>query len=380
MIIYVVGENEAVKREIEATLIACQADPPRVVDFSSASMAILAGELVILVLSGHQEAGLKALKLMSDTLGGISLRKAASKRVVAVGPPDAQLILQAMRNGVTDYLDQAKIQADLKQWFEDQKSTDNLMAHLREPGRIISVLPAGGGVGASTLAANLAVAMATPDHPVALVDLDLIGGALHAFFDLKPQYSVADLCAQADTLTIASLGKHMARHPDGVYLLGAPKRIVEAPQVTPQAIDRTLRMMRGFFPFTVLDLGLALSDTHLTCLGLSDQIIFVTRLDFTTQCTSLRVLEFLSECGIPSDRIKPVVSRFGRPREMHPNQASKLMGYPIYHSILEDPITTQVAQNLGQPFMSQKLNIKLTQQVAELTEKLKKSFSNQHPA
>lgn len=148
----------------------------------------LGPELLILVFSSGPEVGLAALSEVRRTLPDTD--------ILVVGPGhEAQLILEALHLGADEYLDQAMLSRDLERALVRLKSRRKNDGVKRcEPGKVISVLAPSGGSGASTLVANMGVALAKKYGQCGLFDLNLCSGDLAALLNLKPRYSFADLC------------------------------------------------------------------------------------------------------------------------------------------------------------------------------------------
>ena len=82
-----------------------------------------------------------------------------------------------------------------------------------------------GGVGVTSLAANLALALESLHQRVALVDLDLQTGGSAVFLNLDPEVTIMALVRLEQKLDSIQLESALTKHPSGVYLLAAPKRI-----------------------------------------------------------------------------------------------------------------------------------------------------------
>ena len=93
-------------------------------------------------------------------------------------------------------------------------------------GEVITVCGARGGLGATTVAVNLAFKLAALTRgEIALVDLDLQRGDVAAFLDLNPVNSLANLATATSPIDQTFLAGTLTRHPDGVFVLPAPTEI-----------------------------------------------------------------------------------------------------------------------------------------------------------
>src|SRR5947209_4325950 len=170
-------------------------------------------EVIAVILSPDPERGLEALRTVrSLATGGC---------VLAVGQAsEPKLILRALHEGADHYLDQAELETGLEAALERRRTKHEGSA---PAGRLVAVLAASGGSGASTLAVNVAAVLARDHGQCALLDLKPGRGDLAALLDLKPAFHLADLCVNACRLDQAMFEKALARHESGVHLLASPQ-------------------------------------------------------------------------------------------------------------------------------------------------------------
>ena len=87
----------------------------------------------------------------------------------------------------------------------------------RPQGKIISIYSGKGGVGCTTLAVNIALALNSQDTPAVLVDADLQFGDVTAFLNQQARYSIADIAAQVDDLDNELLNEVLLLHEESGY-------------------------------------------------------------------------------------------------------------------------------------------------------------------
>src|SRR6202158_4378480 len=142
--------------------------------------------------------------------------------VFAIGPmTQPQLIVNAMRAGVREYIERPTTTTDLLEAFV------RLTATRRKPGRgtsrgtVFTIVNAKGGCGSTTVAVNLALALQSVHHSTALIDLAPLGHrALH--LNLKPAFTVSDAITNLHRLDSSLLDSFMARHERGLQVLAGP--------------------------------------------------------------------------------------------------------------------------------------------------------------
>ncbi|OJW18908.1 MAG: hypothetical protein BGO49_17825 [Planctomycetales bacterium 71-10] len=300
-----------------------------------------------------------------DILGRIA--PAAGGGLLAVGPTsDARFVLQALRAGVRDYLDRAELEVELAA----------ALKRLAEPraaaslGRVVAVLGAGGGAGASTIAANLAAALAAEHRSAGLVDMKLETGDLAALLDLKPTFSLADLCRNAATFDRVMLERTLARHESGVALLAAPARVADAALVRAEGVARAIDLARAMFPFVVVDVDHTYREEQLAALRQADVLLLPFRLDFNSLRNVHRALEHLNRMGLAGERARLVVNRAGLPVEVPRAKAEEALNMKIAHVVPEDFKAVARANNNGVPVVIEAPNSRAGRSLAQLARSL----------
>lgn len=312
-------------------------------------------DIVLVVLPPDPE---RAVTVVRD------LRRRTSARILAVGPAtDTKLVLRAMREGASEYLDQDELQIEM---FDALHRLDESGT----AGRIIGLLAPGGGSGASTLAVNVATVLAQKYHRCALIDLKLETGDLAPLLDLKPNHTLSDLCQNIERLDYSLLQGCLVRADSGVELLAAPARLADVARVTPEAVDLVLSLARRNFPFVVLDLDHTFRPEQRRALLQSDIIGLVIRLDFISLRNTRITLDFLREIGVPLDNVRIVANLVGEPSQLSTAQAEESLGIKIAKCVPDDPKTVNRANNDGIPVVLQSPSAKVSRSLIELANSL----------
>ena len=162
--------------------------------------------------------------------------------VMATGSAgSANLVIRAIHAGAVEFLPRPVSRDDVSAAIEKirrlrrvPQATEGIIGH------ITSVYSTKGGLGVTTLAANLAVCLTqqAPDG-VVLVDLDLRQGGVTTLLNLQAAYSVLDAFGQTKRLDEAFLRGLLVRHACGLSVLAAPPEI-ERSRFTPEQIEEGL--------------------------------------------------------------------------------------------------------------------------------------------
>jgi pilus assembly protein CpaE len=197
------------------------------------------------------------------------------------------------------------------------------------------------------------------------MDLKLETGDLAALLDLRPTQSLADVCQGITRMDRTMFESSLVRHASGLRLLAPPQNFAQVRDVTSEGVRHTLTLARSLFPYIVVDLDHSFRDEQLQALRAADTILLVFRLDFASLRNTNRTLEYLSQVGIPRERVRVVVNRHGQPQEVPAAKAEEALGMKIFHYVPEDARTVNLSNNNGVPavidFPSAKFAKSLTQ-------------------
>lgn len=362
------------------TLVACRnvADPlsgklrgllrglvdsqgPEVVGFDGAEGALRAGqpELLVIVISPDSDRGLEMVRMLRRYMPG---------HLMVVGEAsDPKLILRALQCGADHYVDQLDLETELKAGLRRLKYKQESVA---PAGNLLAILGSSGGVGVSTVAVNLATVLAKSHGKAILLDLHPGRGDLAALLDLKPPFSLADLCLNVTRLDRAIFEKMLVRHHSGVHLLGASVIFGDTRVVSAQGVTQALAMARNVFPVTVADLEDCFHEEQAATLRQASKILLLARLDFTSLRNARRILDHFHELDIDRDRVMVVINRSGQPSELPVEEAEGALGLELAHFIPDDAKTLNGANNTGIPVVLKAPAAKVSQSITQLAKKL----------
>jgi pilus assembly protein CpaE len=322
---------------------------------ATAVCAQAAPELVFVLVSSEPERGRELIQ---------RLRASHAGHLLAVGHAnDAKLILRTMQVGADLFLDEDDLEAELQAG----------LARLRfkqeggsPAGRLVAVLSASGGCGGSTLAVNLAAALARDFQKCCLIDLNPGRGDQAALLDLKPQYTLADVCVNEARLDQAMFDKLLTRHSCGIALLASPSRVSDAKAVTASGVGRALSLARKAFPQVVVDLEDYFHDEQVVVLHEASGVLLVCRLDFTSLRHARRALDYLGKIGVARQRVKVVINGRGQPNELPVDDAEDALGEKLTHFVPYDARGINAANNTGIPSVLRDPTAKVSQAVVAL--------------
>jgi pilus assembly protein CpaE len=235
-------------------------------------------------------------------------RTARTPIIVLSAAKQEQDILAGYAHGADDYIgkpiDLAVLAAKIETILRHTRTVAAVVAEPRKLGVVIAFAHGKGGVGATTLACNVAAAHAADGKSVVLLDLNLQFGNAAMFFDLRPRSTIVDF-ARADVTRVTEddFAAYLADHKSGVRILAAPPSPEEAELVSIAAVQQAIDLARGGRDVVVIDLATKLDEVTLAALDVTDIICVVTAPHLAALRSTADTLAMLKRIGIADERI-----------------------------------------------------------------------------
>ncbi len=299
------------------------------------------------------------LDLGEDPADGISILRSICESspdliIIPAGPPvGAEALLEVMRSGASEYLPKPVSPDDVEAALTRaaRKLGGVHTKDDREEARTLAILSAKGGVGVTTLAANLAIELRRASRSrTLLLDLNLELGTAAAILGIQPRYSFLDLIRNFHRLDDDLLDSYLERHESGIHLLASPDRPEEIEGVTEKHIRVLLHFLRGHFGFIVIDLGRHLNPIATAALEQSDQCLMVATPTLPTLRNIKRVLP-LVRVGAGSDpsAIKLLLNEYTEDGEISVAQVEEVLGLDVFLTLPKDDLALRHSVNIGRP-------------------------------
>jgi pilus assembly protein CpaE len=233
-------------------------------------------------------------------------------RVVVIGTAnDAAPYRELVRRGVSDYVIGPVVTLDVVRSICGLFSASEAVA----VGRIIAIVGAKGGVGASTVAHNVAWAIARDlalDSVV--IDLDLAFGTASLDYNKDPLQGIANAVFSPDRPDTAFIDRLLAKCTDHLSLLAAPATLERVYDFGEQAFDAIFDTLRMTTPCIVLDVPHQWSGWTRRALVGADDILIVAEPDLANLRNAKNMLNML-KASRPNDRAPQYcLNQVGMPR------------------------------------------------------------------
>ncbi len=267
---------------------------------------------------------------------------------------DPEILIEAIRTGIKGFFPQPinkdQVRNAMMEIMREKEDKEGV-----HQGEIITVFGSKGGVGTTTLAANLAVSLATTENSptVALIDMKPIFGEISMLLNVDTHFSWIDVTNNISRLDTTYLMSVLTKHSTGVYVLPSPVELSDdhANNPHPHALATLMRLMQTIFDFIIVDNGQSFDDTSREIMKTSGAVLLVSELSLPCIINVKRLLDTFKRCGFPEDeKIGIVLNRYEKNSEISIKEAGKSINKKIMFSIPNEYAIAINAINQGKPF------------------------------
>jgi pilus assembly protein CpaE len=193
-----------------------------------------------------------------------------------------------------------------------------------EGGPVIVIYSPKGGIGTSTIAANLAVALQQGQGDVVLMDADLQFGDISVHLNTKATRTASDLIQNGE-LDAELVPEITLAHNSGLKLLLAPPAPELADAITPQMVSEIIKSLKKHFKMVVVDTSSQLNDKTLVVLDNADYILVVTTPELPAIKSTILFFELTHQLEFSPNRLGVVVNRATLPGGVPPERIEKAL-------------------------------------------------------
>jgi len=251
-------------------------------------------------------------------------------------------------------------------------STRAAAPELKGEGQMWTLFSLKGGVGVSSLAVNLAIALRQDcADSVALVDLNLECGTIESMLNLPPSTRLAsperlgpeDWDAELITQLLTS-------HQSKVEVLLPPSSPTASVVIGFESVRRILTILKETFQYVVVDTASALSDLNWSVLELSDLIMVILTSDINSWKAGSRALDIFKSLDISLQKVVLVYNHNSPASALTPRQAESFFRFPLASEIPYGGAAFLSSVNLGVPLLLNHPDHPATVALKELARKL----------
>ncbi len=301
--------------------------------------------------------------------------------ILIVTPSEMPFVQQALFAGARGFL--------LKP-FTHQQLTDSLRqtySILQQQRQVLALAPASaqhdeaaeiivlfspkGGVGRTSIAANLAIALHQETRKsVTLVDGDLRFGDVDIAVNLIARKSVADLLAYIDELEPSVIDSVLTDHASGMRVLLAPPYFdpaLESDEGRLAHIIKSLASMQN--GHVIVDAPADLGESTLTLLDIAQRVLLVTTASVASLRATKRFLELAHKMNYPDNKIMLIISNY-RKDDIALEDIERHLSWAVSAAVPSDPSVMALALNQGQPVVMRDRNHPISKAIVKLARQL----------
>jgi pilus assembly protein CpaE len=269
-------------------------------------------------------------------------------KVVVIGHVnDIQLYRELIRRGVSDYLVAPFGVLDLLRTLSELYAT----AGAGVLGRTMAIVGAKGGVGASTVAHNVAWAIARDlGISTVIADLDIAFGTAGLDFNQDPPQGIADAVFAPERLDANMLDRLLSRCSENLALLAAPAMLDRTVDLGEDAFDLLFDLLRASAPGIVLDVPHLWTGWVKRALVGADEVAIVAAPELASLRNAKNLIDLLRSAR-PNDAVpRLILNQVGLPKraEIEAGEFAKALGIEVLSSIPFDAQLFGTAANNGQ--------------------------------
>jgi pilus assembly protein CpaE len=306
----------------------------------------------------------------------------AASQAIVQSVPSAQIVIMSVQSEA-DYLRRAML-AGARDFLMKPFSGDELIAAIRrvyqmrpatvelapaaqrsaamaaqaadlareEEARIISVYSPKGGSGCTTIAVNLAVALAEEGQNTLLMDGSFQFGDVAVMLNIRPSTTIIDLMDRMEDLEQDLVSSVTVRHSSGLNVLMAPPRPEMADLVSEAHVKKLLEHLRAHYDYIIIDTSSSLNDVALSMLDVSDRIFLVTQQSLPALKNASRFFDLAETLDYSRDKVVLLVNRSSERLGISVQDIASTLKRPVIATLPVDDEAVNRAIDEGKPLVT----------------------------
>lgn len=274
-------------------------------------------------------------------------------KIIGIGSVnDISVYREIVDSGACDYLVKPVTEKALVSALNrtEESNQAHFVESAPEEKARVAVIGSRGGVGASTVAVNLAWILAEErKHKTALIDLDLEFGTIALSLDLEPTRGLREALenpARIDGLFIASA---TAKLTENLSIMATEENLTAEVQYNPNAVDALFEALGRTNDAIVIDVPRISYPVRRRVFESATEIVLVTELSLSGLRDSLRLLRSIQEVA-PETPVRVVANRSAGPKQaMQLKDFQKALEHKVDLLLPDDPKVFNAAANTGKP-------------------------------
>jgi pilus assembly protein CpaE len=296
--------------------------------------------------------------------------------IIARYQPSPQVILACMRAGAQEFVSRPLDELDVERALAHvRRLIEKSGGNGKSRGALLSIFSSKGGVGATSTAANLAVALARQSGGTTiLVDMSFQFGDLGLMFNQPPKYSLTD-ALEKGALDQSKLRSIISEHQSGVSLVTVAASPDVAEEITRRHIIEFFGALNTMFDYVVVDIGRHLDDRTVEVLELSDAILLISTLDVPSIRNVSKYLDMFARLELDEKKIQLVLNRHNKRSRLSLKDMEKALKRTVFWTIPNDFEPMSLGIDEGTPAILEASRSKLAHNFKRLAEVYSEMFT-----
>lgn len=276
----------------------------------------------------------------------------------------------AMQAGARDFLPAAVVEVELLGAL--QRMLRESHAAPADGGRLVAVMNAKGGSGATMLACNLAHQLSATGARTLLLDLDLQFGSVAHSLDIVPAHSHVEVMQQVDGMDSVALRGFCSHFSPTLHVLGGrADDLCLSQDVQLEQLESLLQLARQSYDWVVVDLPRQID--HLTGVTLeqADHCYILLQQSLSHLKDASRLMQILrNDLGVQGNRLHVVVNRYSKNAPITVQDISEALRCGDLQRLPNDFTAVSESQNSGVPLELHAPRAAITQALRSLKQEL----------
>ena len=271
------------------------------------------------------------------------------KIMVIKESPDVDFIVRTVRVGAKEILSYPLIKSEFVESVNNLKIRFNDDLQTQNKCKTITVFSNKGGIGKTSIAANLALELAKiTKENVALVDLNFQLGDITTFLDIKPSFDISYMLKNLDTVNKDFLLSTMEQYKNtSLYVLADPPYFRQAENISPKQVAKLFEILKESFSYIIVDTDSHFDAKTVTVLDYSDMIFLVTIVNLPALRNCQRCLDLFNKLGYDDAKVQILINRYMENDEISLEEVENLLKKRVYWKIPNNYFAMMASINKG---------------------------------
>ena len=286
-----------------------------------------------------------------EVLTKLSLSCPNCKTIIIKENPDVNFIVTSIRQGAKEILAYPIIKSEFTNCINKLTYQFSENYNKQERCKMITVFSNKGGIGKTSIAANMALELANvTKENVALIDLNFQFGDITAFMDIQPSFDISYMFDNLNSLNQEFLYSTMEQYKDtSLYILADSPYFRPSKQITTKQVTKFFEILKENFAYIVVDTDSVFDAKTISTLDQSDIIFLVTIVNLPALRNCQRCLNLFEKMGYDENKVQIIINRYMENDEITIEDVEKLLNKKVYWKIPNNYFALMASINKGIP-------------------------------